>query len=149
MFKFLFCIIFYYILGISASFNTLRPRQNGRHFPDDIFKCISLDENAWISIKFSLTFLPKSPINNIPSLVQITAWHRSGDKPLFEPIVLSFLRIYTSLGLNELSIISKSKICPLSQCWDQIMKQWYAQYDFHHILKSTLVVWYVHLFFQD
>ena len=25
---------------------TLRPRQNGRHFPDDIFKCIFLNENA-------------------------------------------------------------------------------------------------------
>ena len=26
-------------------FNTLRPRQNGRHFSDDIFKCIFLDED--------------------------------------------------------------------------------------------------------
>ena len=26
--------------------NTLRPRQNGRHFPDDIFKCIFLNENT-------------------------------------------------------------------------------------------------------
>ena len=25
--------------------NTLRPRQNGRHFPDNIFKCIFLNEN--------------------------------------------------------------------------------------------------------
>ena len=25
--------------------NTLRPRQNGRHFPDDIIKCIFLNEN--------------------------------------------------------------------------------------------------------
>ena len=28
--------------------NTLRPRQNGRHFADDIFKCIFLNENVWI-----------------------------------------------------------------------------------------------------
>ena len=28
--------------------NTLRPRQNGRYFPDDIFKCIFLNENVWI-----------------------------------------------------------------------------------------------------
>ena len=27
-------------------FNTLRPRQDGRHFPDDIFKCIFLNENV-------------------------------------------------------------------------------------------------------
>ena len=26
--------------------NTLRPRQNGRHFPDDIFQCIFLNENV-------------------------------------------------------------------------------------------------------
>ena len=33
------------------SLNTLRPRQNGCHFPDDILKWIFLDENIWISIK--------------------------------------------------------------------------------------------------
>ena len=27
-------------------FNTLRPRQNDRHFPDDIFICIFLNENV-------------------------------------------------------------------------------------------------------
>ena len=26
--------------------NTLGPRQDGQHFPDDIFKCISLKENV-------------------------------------------------------------------------------------------------------
>ena len=30
----------------SKSFNTLRPRQDGCHFPDDIFKCIFLNENV-------------------------------------------------------------------------------------------------------
>ena len=60
--------------------NTLRPRQNVRHFPDDIFKCIFLNENIWISIKFSLKFVPKGPINNIPALVQIMAiiWTNAG-----------------------------------------------------------------------
>ena len=71
--------------------NTLRPRQNGRHFPEDIFKCIFLNENAWISIKISLKFVPKGPINKIPALVQIMAWRRSGDKPLSEPIMVSLL----------------------------------------------------------
>ena len=54
-----------------------------------IFKCIFLNENAWISIKVSLTFVPKGPINNIPALVQIMAWRRSGDKPLSEPVMVS------------------------------------------------------------
>ena len=44
--------------------NTLRPRQDGRHFPDAIFKCIFLNENVLISIKISLKFVPKGPINN-------------------------------------------------------------------------------------
>ena len=26
--------------------STLRPRQNGRHFADDIFKCIFMNENV-------------------------------------------------------------------------------------------------------
>ena len=69
--------------------NTLRPRQNGRHFADDIFKCIFLNENVWISIKISLKFVPKGPINNIPALVQIMAWRRPGDKPLSEPMMVN------------------------------------------------------------
>ena len=54
----------------------MRPRQNGRHFPDDIFKCIFLNDNVKISIQISLKFVPKGPINNIPALVQIMAWRR-------------------------------------------------------------------------
>ena len=61
-----------YCMPPSRDINTLRPRQNGRHFPDDIFKCIFWNENAWISIKISLKFVPKGPINKIPALV--TVW---------------------------------------------------------------------------
>ena len=71
--------------------NTLRQRQNGRHLPDDIFKCIFLNENVWISHKISLKFVPRVPINNIPALVLIMAWHRPGDKPLSEPMMVSLL----------------------------------------------------------
>ena len=69
--------------------NTLRPRQNGRHFTDDIFKRIFYNENIWIPIKISLKFVPKVSINNIPALVQIMAWRRSGDKPLSEPMMVN------------------------------------------------------------
>ena len=71
--------------------NTWRPRQNGRHFPDDIFKCIFFNENVWILLKISLKFVPKGPINKIPALVQIMAWRRPGDKPLSEPMMVSLL----------------------------------------------------------
>ena len=69
--------------------NTLRPKQNGRYYADDIFKWIFLNENDWISLKISLQFVPKGPINNIPALVQTMAWRRPGDKPLSEPMMLS------------------------------------------------------------
>ena len=68
--------------------NTLRQRQNSRHFADDTFKRIFLNENITISIKISLKFVPKGPINNIPSLVLIMAWRRPGDKPLSEPMMV-------------------------------------------------------------
>ena len=73
---------------LQSCINTLRPRQNGRHFPDDIFKCIFLNENVWIPVKISLKYVTKGPINNIPALVQIMAWRRSGDKPLSEPMMV-------------------------------------------------------------
>ena len=71
--------------------NTLRPRQNGRHFADDIFNCIFLNENVWIPIKISLKFVPEGPINNIPSLVQIMVWRRPGAKPFSGPMMVSLL----------------------------------------------------------
>ena len=77
------------------AFNSLRPRQNGRHIPDDHFKRIFLkfflNEMVWISLKISLKCVPKVRINNIPALVQIMAWCRPGDKPLSEPVLFSLL----------------------------------------------------------
>ena len=35
------------------------------HFADDIFKRIFFNEDVWISIKISLTFVARGPINNI------------------------------------------------------------------------------------
>ena len=79
-------------------FDTLRPRQNGRHFADDTFKRIFLNENVLISINISLKFVPKVPINNIPTLVQIMAWRRSGDKPLSE---LMMIRLTTHIWVTR------------------------------------------------
>ena len=71
--------------------NTLRQRQNGRHFADDIFNCIFLNENVWIPIKISLRFDPKNIINNIPALAQTMAWRSPGNKPLFEPMMVNLV----------------------------------------------------------
>ena len=57
-------------------------------FPDDIFKCMFLNENALSSIKISLKFISKGPINNIQALVQVMSWHRPGDKALSEQMMV-------------------------------------------------------------
>ena len=56
---------------------------------DDIFTCILINENCCILIELSLKYVRKDPIDNNPALVQIMAWRRSGDKPLFEPMMIS------------------------------------------------------------
>ena len=70
---------------IRVVFNTLRPRQNGRHFADDILSAFS-----WMKMfEFSLKFFPQGPINNIPASVQIMVWRPPGDKLLSEPMIFS------------------------------------------------------------
>ena len=71
-----------------VALNTLRPRQDERHFADDIFTRIFFNENCCILMKFSLKYVRKGPIDNNPSLVQIMAWRRSGDKPLSGPMMV-------------------------------------------------------------
>ena len=95
----LFLLMITFLLGTflfqckyqQAIFNILRPRQNGRHFAEDTLKCIFVNENARILIEISLTFVPKGPINIIPTLVQILAWPQLGDKPLSQPMMASLL----------------------------------------------------------
>ena len=75
-------------MHISSTINKLRPRQDGRHFADDIFTCNFFNENCCILIKFLLKYVRKGPIDNNAALVQIMAWRRSGDKPLSEPMMV-------------------------------------------------------------
>ena len=82
------CICLYSII---TCINTLRVRQNGSHFPDDIFKCIFLNENVRISLNILLKFVPKIWINKIKPLVQIMSWCWSRDKPLSEPMMVILL----------------------------------------------------------
>ena len=98
--------------------NTLRPRQNGRHFADNIFKCIFLNENVWIGIKNSLKFVPKGAINNIPTLLQIMAWRRSGDKPLSESMLVSL----------------PTHICIIRPQWVNSTLWYYISTHFHNVI---------------
>ena len=54
-------------------------------------RAFSWNETVRILIKISLKFVAKGPISNIPSLVQIMAWHQPGAKPLSEPMLVRLL----------------------------------------------------------
>ena len=65
----------------------------GRHFQVHFleWKCLNL---YW----HSLTFILKGQINNIPALIQVMAWHQSGDKPLVVPMIFSLLTHSASMS---------------------------------------------------
>ena len=51
---------------------------------DDIFQIYTFfksifNESVWISITISLKFIPKGPIDYKSALVQVMAWHRTGE----------------------------------------------------------------------
>ena len=54
--------------------NKLRPRQKGRHFDGDIFKCISVDESVWMSIKISMILFPMVENSSIGSENGLVTW---------------------------------------------------------------------------
>ena len=88
--------------------NSSRLGRNRRHFADDTFKHIFLNENVRIFIKTWLKFVPKGPKNNIPALVQVMAWCRPGNKPSSEPMMVS---------LMTLICVTRPQWVNLSKCW--------------------------------
>ena len=100
-----------------AHFNSSPPGQNGRHIPDENFKCIFMNERFYVLIRVSLKFVPKGPINNIPVLIQIMAWCGSGDKPLSEPMLIQFTDTYVALGRDELTHRPLGDVAVISQAY--------------------------------
>ena len=85
--------------------NTSRQRENCQHFADNIFKCVSMNENLWVLDKFSLKYIPWGLVDNMAALVQIIAWHQSGDRQLSAVMMVMFCwHIYASLGLSDLRV---------------------------------------------
>ena len=61
------CFIFAQKVLSYRSLNSPPPGQNCRHFAEDVFRCIFVNERFCILIKFSPKFAPKGPIdNNLP-----------------------------------------------------------------------------------
>ena len=98
-----------------CNINSSLPGQNGFLFADDIFRCILRNEKFCISIKISLKFVAKFPIDNNLALLQIMAWRRIGDKPLSRPMLTRFTDIYVALGGDELNVhISNTQLWLIS-----------------------------------
>ena len=74
--------------------NLTPPGQNGRHFADDILRCILLNEKSCILFRILLKFVLKNPIANKSALIQVMAWRRTGDDPLPEPMLAQFTDAY-------------------------------------------------------
>ena len=81
-------------ITFQSSFNSSPLGQNGRHFADDIFNYIFLNENFCILLPTSLKFVPKGPIDKKSALVKVMAWRRTGDKPLAETMLSQFTDTY-------------------------------------------------------
>ena len=68
--------------------------QNGRHYTDDFFKCIFMNEKFCSLIPISLNFVHKGPIDKKSVLCQVMAWHQTSSKPLSEPMLTEFNDVY-------------------------------------------------------
>ena len=105
--------------------NTLRPR---RHFADDIFVCIFLNENTWIPI-ISLKFVPNCPVNNIPALVQIMAWCRPGEKPLSDPMMVELM---THMCVTRPQWIENKTLYTITEIYVSIEAIQFNMYSYNH-----------------
>ena len=53
----------------------------------DNFKLIFFNENFVFQFRFHCNLFPRGLINNKPALIQLMAYHQTGNKPLSEPII--------------------------------------------------------------
>ena len=82
--------------------NSSPPGQNGRHFADNIFRCIFVSEKFSILMTISLQFVPKGPIDNNRALVKIMAWRRIEATSHYLNQCWPDSHIYGALGGEEL-----------------------------------------------
>ena len=89
-------IIYHHLSTVKSivALNTLQPKKNGRHFADEISKCIFLKENHCILIHISIKCILRGTINSKSSLVRLMAWRLTGDKPLHEPMMTQVTDAY-------------------------------------------------------
>ena len=85
--------------NIHCVLNTLKPKQPEKYLADNIFHFNFFHENCYIFIQISLEVVSKSLINNMPVLVEITAyWQQTTISTNGGQVQW---RMYTSPYLNE------------------------------------------------
>ena len=96
----------------------------------------------WKCMNFDYNFTEvcsKGPINDIPALVQIMAWRRSGDKPLSEPMMVRLpmhICVTRPQWVNGLaSSITKSSANP-----EHISKKFESKYIFFLTFKMSIIL---------
>ena len=78
-----------------------RAGQNGRHFEDNIFKSLFVNEKFCVLIRISLKIVPKGPLDHNSALTQVMAWHLTGAKPLSEPMLTQLIDAYRAQRWDE------------------------------------------------
>ena len=73
------------------NFNTLRPSQISAISQTTFSNAFPWMKMYEFRLRFYWRVFPKVRINNIPALVQLMVWHRLGEKPLSEPMMVSLL----------------------------------------------------------
>ena len=93
--------------------------------------------------KISLKFVPKGQINNIPALVQIMAWRRSGDKPLSEPMMVS---LPTHICVTRPQRVNASFYCVIDCPWHASLQAAHMYNMYGLLIKdinTTLLCWLI------
>ena len=75
-----------------------------------------------LNFEYSLKFIPKGPIDNNTALVQMMAWHRTGDKPLSESVMVMVGDAY----MRHAASMSQNVCCPLKVHWAILCKAYWA-----------------------
>ena len=76
---------------------------NGRHFTDDVFKCIFVNEKFCILNRISLKFVAKRSFDKKISIGSCNGLAPSRRQPLHEPMLAYFVDVYMRTREDELS----------------------------------------------
>ena len=104
-----------------------------------IFTWIFLNENDRIQIQISLRFVPRSPLDSKPAVIQVMARHRTGDKPLSEPMMTQFTDAYIYAALWEEE--STNPLWPSDAIWQQWSGSTFAQIMVCGLMTLRAITW--------